>query len=398
MECDFSVEAPIAAGEKSEIVPTRAELEFLRRENLDLQAKLAAMQKQIDILSSARLMTKDTQQLGVLPEVHKRVLGERDELKNANANLKLDLENLRSDIAALTKERDALRVAWETVKQERDAALASAPAFTPAKTAPVASAPAAATAPPASSAETTKSGGEHRTMANVFTKGPAALNALRAALDQLQPGENPVSVGAEIAARAAALAEVLAGAAGHPAQRLAAACAALVKDAHSRPWTFEPGVGRSLVQATEVIGALLEPRNFKRAAVAPEARALVVDDDTELLEAVSSALKTAELRTTPCTDPKQALEMLAKENFDLVLMDIGFPSFNGIDTCAQIRQMPEHKATPVLFMTVDNSVENRAQSSLQGGDDFISKPFNVLELVVKAATWSARRQFEIKAA
>ncbi|HET6409392.1 MAG TPA: FHA domain-containing protein, partial [Chthoniobacteraceae bacterium] len=124
IECSFSPETPSSNVEKTEVVPTRAELEFLRRENLDLQAKIVGMQKQIDILSSARLMTKDTQQLGVMPEVHRRVQQERDELRSENSNLKLDLENHRSDVTALTKERDALRIAWDTTKRERDDAFA----------------------------------------------------------------------------------------------------------------------------------------------------------------------------------------------------------------------------------------------------------------------------------
>jgi hypothetical protein len=98
-----------------------------RRENLDLQAKMAAMQKQIDILSSARLMTKDTQQLGVMPDVHRRVQLERDEARTQLANLHLENEALRADVVSLTKERDALRVAWETAKRKRDEALAPSP-------------------------------------------------------------------------------------------------------------------------------------------------------------------------------------------------------------------------------------------------------------------------------
>ena len=67
-------------------------------------------------------MTKDTQNLGVMPDVHKRVQHERDELRTQNGNLQLDLEHLRADLATLAKERDALRLAWETLKRERDKA------------------------------------------------------------------------------------------------------------------------------------------------------------------------------------------------------------------------------------------------------------------------------------
>jgi len=118
VECEYRPETPQSAEEKAELVPTRAELEFLRRENLDLQTKIAAMQKQVDILSSARLVTKETTNLGVAPEMMRRTTHERDELRNENANLQLQIQGLKDDLVAMTRERDAMRNAWETVKSE----------------------------------------------------------------------------------------------------------------------------------------------------------------------------------------------------------------------------------------------------------------------------------------
>jgi pSer/pThr/pTyr-binding forkhead associated (FHA) protein len=116
VECEFTLESASAGEEKpAELVPTKSEMEFLRRENLDLQSKIAAQQKQIDILSSARLMTKETQQLGVAPEAHRRVTEERDQLRT-------EVSNLRSDLESMMRERDAIRQAWQTVKTELEAA------------------------------------------------------------------------------------------------------------------------------------------------------------------------------------------------------------------------------------------------------------------------------------
>jgi CheY-like chemotaxis protein len=479
VQCEFTPDTPVNTGDKSEVVPTRAELEYLRRENQDLEAKMAAMQKQIDILSSARLMTKDTQQLGVMPDVHRRVQAERDEARNQVANLQLELENLRADVAGLIKERDALRLAWETAKQERDEAIARAPLSTPpisapsvpvvprvpqpppiynpAKTASEASpakpasrtplpeaksktalnatgiasvaapftaaprkeeATVARTATPAVapslseasvsqvtsrldetvriSTDTTRQAVDHRAMASVLTKAPAVLKAMRASLEALQQGDNQDEASQNISNLSGALADALAPANGHTAQRLAAACAALVKDARTRPQTFEPGVTRTLLQAAEMIGALLDPRLFRKAAEAPAARALVIDDDPDLLETVTDALKTADIRATRCCTSKQGIEMLEREGFDLVLLDVGLPGENGVELCSRIRELPAHKTTPVVFLTVDATVETRAQSSLNGGDDFMPKPFNVQELAVKAATWAARQQFGVR--
>jgi pSer/pThr/pTyr-binding forkhead associated (FHA) protein len=122
IECEFSLETPAPlAAENADPGPSKSEMEFLRRENLDLQAKIAAQQKQIDILNSARLITKETQQLAVSTEAHRRVVAERDELKKENDQLKLDAENLRADVLAIRRDRDATRQAWETVKAELSA-------------------------------------------------------------------------------------------------------------------------------------------------------------------------------------------------------------------------------------------------------------------------------------
>lgn len=119
VECEYSADAGHGSDDQAAaVVPTRADLEFLRRENLDLLSKLAAQQKQIDILSSARLVTKETTQLGVAPEAHRRVAAQRDELRTENESLKRDLENLGNDCSAITRDRDATRQAWDTVKAE----------------------------------------------------------------------------------------------------------------------------------------------------------------------------------------------------------------------------------------------------------------------------------------
>jgi CheY-like chemotaxis protein/pSer/pThr/pTyr-binding forkhead associated (FHA) protein len=417
VECEYSPETPVTTAEKAEVVPTRAELEFLRRENLDLQAKIAAMQKQIDILSSARLMTKDTQQLGIMPEVHRRVQQDRDELRRDNANLKQDVQNLREDITALTKERDALRLAWDSAKQERDefraqlsaggraASDSGAPA--PLAEPPPASSigsgnstepsPSSTPEPPKLGQESSKGAPDHRALASVLTKAPAALKAMRTALDALQTSTNPAEATEELCIRSTALADAFEPVMGHPVQRLASACAALVKNSRNRRWTSEGTAARTLAQAAEVIGGLLDPRVFKRAAESEMARAVVIDDDPDLLETVTHALKTVEIRALSSANSSDALSLLQKQSCDLVLLDVGLPDISGIELCEKVREIPDHRQTPIVFITVENSVDARAQASLNGGDDFIAKPFDVLELVIKASTWVCRSKFGLKA-
>ncbi len=408
VECDFTPETPVHTMEKSEMVPTRAELEFLRRENLDLQAKIGAMQKQIDILSSARLMTKDTQNLGVMPDVHRRVQQERDELRTQSGNLQLDLEHLRADLASLAKERDALRLAWETLKRERDSAFAKLGTDVPvAEIVPppaptVASpAPAPAPAPPAlprvpENFATTHNTPDHRAMATVLSTAPGILKEIQAALETLgSDGTNDDAAGV-LSAQSQALAQAVAPLPGHPAQRLSAACVALVKDSRTRAGRIEPTVVTTLKQACDTIGALLDPRAFKRMTGPAMPRTLIVDDDRDVVDTLDRSLKLVDFQSSGCTTAEQALDLLKRERFDLVLLDIAMPGLSGFDVCAKIRETPANKKTPVIFMTGDDSVENRAQSSVTGGDDFVAKPLNIFELGVKASAWVCRRQLGLK--
>jgi CheY-like chemotaxis protein/pSer/pThr/pTyr-binding forkhead associated (FHA) protein len=403
VECEFSPETPVATTEKSEVVPTRSELEFLRRENLDLEAKIAAMQKQVDILSSARLMTKDTQQLGVMPEVHKRVQQERDELRNENGKLKFDVDSLRNDVNALIRERDALRLAWETVKRERDevmtklttAGIDAGTVPTESPKIPEAKIGSGIIAVEASNGAA-KGAADHRAMATVLTKVPPALRLVQGALEAVSADGNNRAAAQHLVNEAVSLVEVLQPIAGHPAHRLANACVVLIKDARSRVGRIEPTVAVSLQQAMETLGGMLDPRIFKKAEEAPTGRTLIVDDDKELLGAVESALRLIQVGPSTSPDPAKALDILAKESFDLVLLDIGMQGINGFEVCGKIRALPAHKKTPVLFMTGSDSVDNRVNSCISGGNDFIVKPFNVQHLVVKAATWIYRHQLGLK--
>ncbi len=434
VECEFFLENLTRETDNSEIVPTRAELEFLRRENLELLSKIAAMQKQVDILSSARLVTSETTQLGVAPAAHRRVSQERDELRSENLQLKVDIRNLKDDIQALTRARDAMRVAWETVKAELAAAqdeiaalggvlpeaaanghsfsrtaVVSAPVTTSRIATPTpVSAPATGKASailefpnvispehfnPTGTMTETRPSDDHRALATVVMGVPPLLRTITQSLAKLAADPGDASQREKLVADLTALNSHTASMAGHPVQRVAAAMHALAINAE----TTELGLPsiRSLQQGADLIGRLLDPAHLKRARNLEKPTALVVDDDPDLVATVTDALSRAGITASSCCDPEQALGQLSDKAFDLVLLDIGFPKANGIEMCARIREFAAHKRTPIVFLTATDSIESRAQSSLNGGNDFITKPFNTRELALKAGTWAFRNQFEV---
>jgi CheY-like chemotaxis protein len=70
------------------------------------------------------------------------------------------------------------------------------------------------------------------------------------------------------------------------------------------------------------------------------------------------------------------------------------PGMTGYELCAMLRNLPMHKKTPVVFVTHLNDLDNRAKSSMVGGNDFITKPFLSVELAVKALIYVLRGKLQ----
>ena len=86
------------------------------------------------------------------------------------------------------------------------------------------------------------------------------------------------------------------------------------------------------------------------------------------------------------TDPAEGLELLKRNPYDAVLMDVSMPGLSGLTLCEQTRQLPLHKRTPIIFVTGLGDFNTYAQAILSGGNDLITKPILPNELCVKVMT------------
>jgi C4-dicarboxylate-specific signal transduction histidine kinase len=110
---------------------------------------------------------------------------------------------------------------------------------------------------------------------------------------------------------------------------------------------------------------------------------LVVDDEPvnrELLEVILAPQGHAILHAE---DGLQALELLAGQRVDLVLLDLLMPRLDGIETCRRIREHPETQHLPVVFITALQDRDARIRGKAVGADDFLSKPVDDVELLVR---------------
>jgi two-component system alkaline phosphatase synthesis response regulator PhoP len=112
-------------------------------------------------------------------------------------------------------------------------------------------------------------------------------------------------------------------------------------------------------------------------------RILVVDDETHLADGVRENLEAEGYETDVAYDGEQGYEKLKRSHFDLALVDVMMPKMDGLELCAQLRR--DGRQTPVLFLTVKGAAEDRVRGFEAGGDDYLSKPFHLKELLLRVA-------------
>ncbi|GLW06020.1 response regulator MprA [Microtetraspora sp. NBRC 13810] len=111
------------------------------------------------------------------------------------------------------------------------------------------------------------------------------------------------------------------------------------------------------------------------------ARLLVVDDEPELRNALSRALRLAGYRVAVAADGRAGLGAVAADRPDLVLLDLMMPRMSGIEVCRRLRENGD--GTPVLMLTALDGVRDRVAGLDAGADDYLIKPFALEELFAR---------------
>jgi PAS domain S-box-containing protein len=109
------------------------------------------------------------------------------------------------------------------------------------------------------------------------------------------------------------------------------------------------------------------------------------------------ALNTPHLRLNVCENATAALGLLKDSSFEVVFTDIMMPGIDGFGMVAQMRKLPGHARTPVVYVTALSDFETRAKSVLSGGCDIIAKPFSASEVVIKALTIGLKHRLDTEA-
>jgi two-component system OmpR family response regulator len=113
----------------------------------------------------------------------------------------------------------------------------------------------------------------------------------------------------------------------------------------------------------------------------PEARLLVVDDEPNIRELLSASLRYAGFEVATAADGQQALALAESFRPDLLVLDVMMPGLDGFGVVRRLRQSGRH--TPVLFLTARDAAADKVSGLTLGGDDYVTKPFSLDEVLAR---------------
>ena len=118
-----------------------------------------------------------------------------------------------------------------------------------------------------------------------------------------------------------------------------------------------------------------------QARKAPEALLLVVEDEPNILELLAGSLRFTGFEVITATNGADAVQAARRRRPDLIVLDVMLPDIDGFDVARRLRSGGDH--TPVLFLTARDAVQDRIKGLTIGGDDYVTKPFSLEEVIAR---------------
>jgi two-component system alkaline phosphatase synthesis response regulator PhoP len=110
---------------------------------------------------------------------------------------------------------------------------------------------------------------------------------------------------------------------------------------------------------------------------------LIVDDEKAIVDLISYNLEKEGFATIKAYDAESALELVKAVKPDLVILDLMLPGIRGLEVCKFIRKNPDTEALPIIMLTAKGDQVDKILGFEMGADDYITKPFNVRELIAR---------------
>ena len=124
------------------------------------------------------------------------------------------------------------------------------------------------------------------------------------------------------------------------------------------------------------------------------ARILIIEDDVTLSDQIAHLLEDSGFTTRQCQDGQKGLFAALQQSFDLILLDILIPSLDGLSVLNQLRKT---KQTPVMMITASGAEQERIEGYRTGADDYLPKPFNFTEMLLRIEALLRRSSRDVAA-
>ena len=113
-----------------------------------------------------------------------------------------------------------------------------------------------------------------------------------------------------------------------------------------------------------------------------EATLLVVEDDPNICELLATSLRYAGFTVYQATGGEEAVRAVTRHRPDLVVLDVMLPDFDGFEVARRVRSGSDR--TPIVYLTARDALEDKVRGLTLGGDDYVTKPFHVQEVLLRA--------------
>ena len=110
---------------------------------------------------------------------------------------------------------------------------------------------------------------------------------------------------------------------------------------------------------------------------------LIVDDEKDIVDLISYNLEKEGFATIKAYDGEDALKLVKANEPDLVLLDLMLPGIRGLEVCKFLRKNPETETLPIIMLTAKGDQVDKILGFEMGADDYVTKPFNVRELIAR---------------
>ncbi len=117
---------------------------------------------------------------------------------------------------------------------------------------------------------------------------------------------------------------------------------------------------------------------------------LFAEDETDLAELTIDFLETEEIECDYASDGAMAVNLINDNNYDVIVLDINMPKLDGFSVCKQLKD--NHNTTPVLFLSARDALNDKLTGFELGADDYLTKPFELEELVARIKVLSERKK------